>query len=68
MIGAVRDIDPRTGHYFDDTLRYVTATPHLSDTERRAVRSENALRVYPRLAARLADQVAGAAASAEGTS
>ncbi|NUS59050.1 MAG: amidohydrolase, partial [Streptomycetaceae bacterium] len=54
MIGAVRDIDPRTGHYFDDTKRYVEATPNLTDAEREAVYSGNALRVYPRLAARLA--------------
>ena len=25
MIGAVRDIDPCTGHHFDDTRRYVEA-------------------------------------------
>ncbi len=54
MIGAVRDIDPHTGHYFDDTLRYVSATPNLTDEERTAVYADNALRVYPRLAARLA--------------
>lgn len=54
MIGAVRAVDPNTGHYFDDTLRYVSATPHLTEEERAAVHSANALRVYPRLAARLA--------------
>ncbi len=54
MIGAVRDVDPRTGNYFDDTKRYVDDTPHLTDGEREAVYSGNALRVYPRLAARLA--------------
>lgn len=53
MIGAVRGIDPRTGHYFDDTKRYVEGTAHLSDGERTAIYSGNALRVYPRLAARL---------------
>ena len=25
MVGAVRGIDPQTGHYFDDTKRYVDA-------------------------------------------
>src|SRR5207253_4079028 len=25
MVGAVRGIDPRTGHYFDDTKRYIDA-------------------------------------------
>ena len=53
MIGAVRDIDPGTGHYFDDTRRYVDATPNLTQAERAHVYSENALRVYPRLAAHL---------------
>ncbi len=49
MIGAVRDIDPRTGHYFDDTKRYVDVTPHLTDDERLRVYEANARRVYPRL-------------------
>ena len=25
MIGAVRGVDPETGHYFDDTRRYIDA-------------------------------------------
>ncbi|NMH96923.1 amidohydrolase family protein [Pseudonocardia acidicola] len=51
MIGAVRGVDPMTGHYFDDTKRYVDAC--LTDPDaRRAVFEGNALRVYPRLAAR----------------
>jgi 4-oxalmesaconate hydratase len=49
MIGAVRDIDPITGHYFDDTRRYVDATPHLTNDERAAVYEANILRVSPRL-------------------
>jgi 4-oxalmesaconate hydratase len=48
MVGAVRGIDPTTGHHFDDTLRYVDAAP-LTPDERRAVCETNALRVYPRL-------------------
>jgi 4-oxalmesaconate hydratase len=56
MIGAVRDVDPRTGHHFDDTKRYVVATPHLSDTERADVFEGNARRVYPRIARALADR------------
>jgi 4-oxalmesaconate hydratase len=51
-LGAVRGIDPRTGHHFDDTRRYVDAAA-LTDEQRTAVRSGNALRVYPRLAAAL---------------
>ena len=27
MVGAVRGIDPNTGHYYDDTKRYVDALP-----------------------------------------
>ena len=49
MVGAVRDIDPRTGHYFDDTKRYVDATPNLDDEQRKAIYSDNARRVYPRV-------------------
>lgn len=53
MIGAVRGIDPETGDHFDDTKRYVEATPHLSDADRRLIFEGNARRVYPRLDAAL---------------
>ncbi|HEX3467261.1 MAG TPA: amidohydrolase family protein [Candidatus Elarobacter sp.] len=53
MVGAVRGIDPETGHYFDDTKRYFDALD-LSDETRRQIFETNAYRVYPRLAARLA--------------
>lgn len=49
MIGAVRTVDPNTGHYFDDTKRYVDATPNLTDEQRQQVYEGNARRVYPRL-------------------
>ncbi|ADX75300.1 4-oxalomesaconate hydratase (plasmid) [Pseudarthrobacter phenanthrenivorans Sphe3] len=49
MIGAVRDVDPRSGHYFDDTKRYVDATTNLNDAQRAQVFEDNARRVYPRL-------------------
>jgi 4-oxalmesaconate hydratase len=52
MVGAVRGIDPRTGHYYDDTKRYVDALP-LSSADRDRLFSGNAMRVYPRLSARL---------------
>jgi 4-oxalmesaconate hydratase len=52
MFGAVRGVDPETGHHFDDTLRYVDAAS-LSDADRRKVLEANARRVYPRLDARL---------------
>ncbi len=48
MIGAVRGIDPETGHYFDDTKRYVDALP-ISAEDKAMVFEGNARRVYPRL-------------------
>jgi 4-oxalmesaconate hydratase len=50
MVGAVRGIDPETGHYFDDTRRYVDA---LRITDEDKVFEHNARRVYPRLDALL---------------
>jgi 4-oxalmesaconate hydratase len=54
MVGAVRGIDPETGHHFDDTRRYVEATDALSVEDRRKIFETNARRVFPRLAAHLA--------------
>jgi 4-oxalmesaconate hydratase len=48
MVGAVRGIDPRTGHYFDDTKRYVDALD-ITDAERAAIFSGNTRKVFPRL-------------------
>lgn len=48
MIGAVRGIDPHTGHYFDDTRRYVDALKLEADDLSR-VYERNVRRVYPRL-------------------
>ena len=53
MLGAVRGADPETGVAWDDTLRYLEAAD-LADGDRVKVLHHNALRVYPRLAARLA--------------
>jgi 4-oxalmesaconate hydratase len=55
MVGAVRGIDPRTGHHFDDTKRYVEALP-ISQEQRQAIFEGNARRVFPRLDARLKEQ------------
>ena len=52
MIGAVRGIDPETGHYFDDTKRYIEAA-HIDAEERYKIYEGNARRVYPRLDAAL---------------
>ena len=49
MHGAVRCKDPDTGEWFDDTRRYIEASPHLDDTQRSLIFSGNAQRVYPRL-------------------
>lgn len=49
MHGAVRCADPDTGHFFDDTRRYIEATPHLNAEEKEKVFFRNALKVYPRL-------------------
>ncbi|MEZ5928787.1 MAG: amidohydrolase family protein [Parvularculaceae bacterium] len=48
MVGAVRGIDPETGHYFDDTKRYVDALG-LSKEDLNKVYEGNARRVFPRL-------------------
>ena len=52
MIGAVRGIDPETGHYFDDTRRYIEAA-HIGPQERHKIYEANARRLYPRLDAAL---------------
>lgn len=48
MVGAVRGIDPETGHYFDDTKRYIDNAA-ISDKQRQQIFEANARRVYPRL-------------------
>lgn len=53
MIGAVREKDPNTGHYFDDTKRYLDACTALTEADRQAIFEDNARRVYPRLDAQL---------------
>jgi len=52
MFGAVKGIDPETGHYFDDTKRYIDALD-ISDEDKNKVFEGNARRVYPRLDAAL---------------
>ena len=49
MVGAVRGVDPGTGHSFDDTRRYVDGAPGLTDADRQKVFEGNARTVYPRL-------------------
>jgi len=48
MVGAVRGIDPETGHYFDDTKRYIDAAA-ISHAARTEIFANNAKRVFSRL-------------------
>jgi 4-oxalmesaconate hydratase len=52
MVGAVRGIDPTTGHHYDDTRRYIEALG-LSDDDKTRIFEGNARRVFPRLDAML---------------
>mgnify|MGYP006271725173 CR=1 FL=1 len=52
MVGAVRGIDPTTGHHFDDTKRYIDGAA-ITAAEREAIFAGNARRVFPRLDALL---------------
>ena len=49
MVGAVRGIDPETGHYYDDTKKYLDKATWLSAEEKRKLFEGNARKVYPRL-------------------
>jgi len=48
MIGAVRGIDPETGHYFDDTKRYIDNSK-VSEDEKRNIFEHNARHVFSHL-------------------
>jgi 4-oxalmesaconate hydratase len=54
MLGAVKGIDPETGHHFDDTKRYLDQVDSLGEEDRHKIFERNARRVYPRLNATLA--------------
>ncbi len=56
MLGAVREIDPNTGHNFDDTKRYVDQVSWLSAADKKKIFEDNAKKVYGRLAKRLAER------------
>ena len=53
MVGAVRGIDPQTGHFFDDTKRYIDDAEALTADERNRIFEDNARRVFKRLPAAL---------------
>ena len=48
MVGAVRGIDPETGHYFDDTKRYIENSKVLDPPAKHKIFEANARRVYSR--------------------
>jgi 4-oxalmesaconate hydratase len=60
MLGAVKGIDPATGHHYDDTKRYIDQLRGLAQADRHKLFEGNARRVYPRLDAWLARRAAGA--------
>jgi 4-oxalmesaconate hydratase len=49
MVGAVRGIDPQTGHHFDDTKRYVDQVPWLTAADKQKIFEGNARKVFSRL-------------------
>jgi len=53
MVGAVRGIDPETGHYYDDTKRYID-TAAIGAGEKKKIFEDNARKVYPRINEKLA--------------
>lgn len=55
LLGAVKAIDPETGHSFDDTKRYIDGL-NLSAEDRHAIFEGNARKVYPLLNKRLLAQ------------
>jgi 4-oxalmesaconate hydratase len=48
MVGAVRGIDPETGHYFDDTKRYIDSNKSLDSSAKQKIFEGNARRLYSR--------------------
>ena len=59
MIGAVRGIDPETGHHYDDTKRYIDQLA-LSAEDKAKIFEGNARRVYGRLSVTIEKQSARA--------
>ncbi len=49
IVGAVKGIDPETGHYYDDTRRYLDAVTTLSAADKKKIFEDNVCKVYPRL-------------------
>jgi len=64
MVGAVRGIDPTTGHHYDDTRRYLDPIDWLPAADREKIFEGNARRVFPRFGSRTARAVNAAAGAA----
>ena len=47
--GAVKDIDPNTGFYFDDTRRYIDEVKSLSEKDRAMIFEGNARKIFPKI-------------------
>jgi 4-oxalmesaconate hydratase len=58
MVGAVKGIDPTSGHHFDDTKRYVDKAQGLSAADKQKIFEGNAFKVYGRLKNQIAKQAA----------
>ncbi len=48
MVGAVRGIDPRTGHYYDDTKRYIDNVDWIDAAAKEKIFNGNARKVFSR--------------------
>jgi 4-oxalmesaconate hydratase len=55
----VKGIDPSSGHYFDDTKRYIDAASGLSAVDKAKIFEGNAFKVYARLKGAIARQAGG---------
>ena len=65
MVGAVRGIDPETGHHYDDTRRYVDQIEALSAGDRHKIFEGNTRRVFGRLGTKTAREVNAARKAAQ---
>ena len=52
VVGAVRGVDPETGHHYDDTRRYIDSIDWLPAADREKIFHGNVARVYPRFGRR----------------
>jgi len=52
MVGAVKGVDPETGHYYDDTKRYVDGIDWVSKADKEKIFHGNVAKVYPRFGKR----------------